>query len=262
MIERKYLRLPVFSTRFFSVWRRNFLVWRSHAIASLLGNLADPMLYMLGLGFGLGVLMPEIGGVKYIMFLAGGTVCYSTMNSATFEALYSAFSRMHQQKTWDAILNAPLSLDDVLMGEWVWAASKSFLSGLAILIVIWVLGISHSLLTLWIIPLAMLFGLCFAGMGLVVTAIAPSYDFFLFYFSLAISPMILLCGVFYPISQLPEFLQFVAHILPLSHAIELVRPLLSGNVPDHAGWHVAVLAAYGLIGFYLAVVLARRRLLK
>ena len=262
MTPGKIWSLPQPSLRFLHVWRRNLRVWRKLAIPSMLGNLADPMLYMLGLGFGLGALMPEIGGVKYIKFLAGGTVCYSTMNSATFEALYSAFSRMHQQKTWDAILNAPLSLDDVLMGEWVWAASKSFLSGAAILVVIWVLGISHSPLTLWIIPLALLFGLCFAGMGLVVTAIAPSYDFFLFYFSLAISPMILLCGVFYPISQLPAFLQIVAHILPLSHAIELVRPLLSGEVPAQVGLHVTVLAAYGLIGFYLAVVFARRRLLK
>ena len=248
--------------RFLHIWRRNFLVWRKLAIPSMLGNLADPLLYMLGLGYGLGSLLPQMQGVSYVAFLAGGVVCSSTMFTATFEAMYSAFSRMHVQRTWEAIINAPLTLDDVALGEWVWAASKSFLSGVAILIVIWVLGISHSPLTLWIIPLALLFGLCFAGMGLVVTAIAPSYDFFLFYFSLAISPMILLCGVFYPISQLPEFLQIVAHILPLSHAIELVRPLLSGDVPAHVGLHIAVLAAYGLIGFYLAVVLARRRLLK
>ena len=75
----------------------------------MLGNLADPMLYMLGLGYGLGALLPEVDGTPYITFLAAGTVCYSTMNSATFEALYSAFSRMHVQKTWDAIMNAPMT---------------------------------------------------------------------------------------------------------------------------------------------------------
>src|SRR5207342_3931238 len=139
-LNRKHFALPSVSPRFVQVWRRNFLVWRKLAIPSMLGNLADPMLYMLGLGFGLGSLLPEVNGIPYITFLAAGTVCYSTMNSATFEALYSAFSRLHVQKTWDAILNAPMSLDDIVVAEALWAASKSVLSGIAILVIIWVLG--------------------------------------------------------------------------------------------------------------------------
>ena len=87
------------SARSFQVWRRNLLVWRKLAISSMLGNLADPMFYMLALGYGLGALLPKVDGMPYITFLAAGTVCYSTMNSATFEALYSAFSRMHVQRT-------------------------------------------------------------------------------------------------------------------------------------------------------------------
>ena len=113
---------PHLSLRFIPVWRRNFLVWKKLAGSSILGNLADPMLYMLGLGFGLGSLLPNVSGVPYITFLAAGTVCYSTMNSATFEVLYSGFSRMHVQKTWDAIMNTPLTLDDVMLGELTWAA--------------------------------------------------------------------------------------------------------------------------------------------
>ncbi len=114
---RSHLRLPRLSWRFIPVWQRNFLVWKKLAIPSILGNLADPMLYMLGLGYGLGSLLPEVDGMPYLTFLAAGTVCYSTMNSATFEALYSAFSRMHVQNTWDAILNAPMTLDDVMLAE-------------------------------------------------------------------------------------------------------------------------------------------------
>ena len=126
---------PRLSLRFLHVWRRNLLVWRKLAIPSMLGNLADPLLYMFGLGYGLGRMLEDVGGLSYIAFLASGVICSSTMMSASFEAMYSAFSRMHMQKTWDAILNAPLTLDDVLLGEWVWAASKSFLSGSAVLIV-------------------------------------------------------------------------------------------------------------------------------
>ena len=262
MIAAKYFRLPDISSRFFAVWRRNFLVWRKLAIPSMLGNLADPMLYMLGLGFGLGTLLPQVGGMQYMIFLAGGTVCYSTMNSATFEALYSAFSRMHAQKTWDAILNTPQNLDDVVMGEVLWSASKSLLSGVAILAVIWVLGLSRSPLTLFIIPIALLIGLCFASMGMMVTALAPNYDFFMYYFSLWITPMTLLCGVFYPVAQLPHSLQILAQFLPLTHAIDLVRPLLANRIPTNVLGHIAVLLIYGVMSYYGAMVLMRRRLLK
>jgi lipooligosaccharide transport system permease protein len=257
----KHFAPPHVSSRFVQVWKRNFLVWRKLAIPSMLGNLADPMLYMLGLGFGLGSLLPEVNGIPYITFLAAGTVCYSTMNSATFEALYSAFSRLHVQKTWDAILNTPMSLDDIVLAEALWAASKSLLSGMAILVIIWALGLSHSPLTLWIIPLTMLIGLTFGSLGLVMTALAPSYDFFLYYFTLVITPMVLLCGVFFPVAQLPRVLQDVSAALPLTHAIDLARPLVTGHSPHLAWVHVAVLAAYAAAGFYLALVLTRRRLL-
>jgi lipooligosaccharide transport system permease protein len=259
----RYFTPPRLSLRFVPVWRRNFLVWRKLAIPSMLGNLADPMLYMLGLGFGLGALLPDVAGVPYLTFLAAGTVAYSTMNSATFETLYSGFSRMHVQKTWDAILNTPLTLDDVLLGEWVWAASKALLSGLAILAIIWVLDLEASFwLSLWIIPVVILTGLCFAGMGLVMNAVSPNYDFFLYYFTLVITPMVLLCGVFYPVSQLPAALQMVSRFLPLSHAIDLVRPLVLGRLPEDILLHVLVLIAYGSVGFWLGLGLTRRRLLR
>lgn len=260
-MRSKDFAAPRFSLRFLYVWRRNFLVWRKLALPSMLGNLADPMLYMLGLGYGLGKLVGDVGGMPYITFLAAGTVCYSTMNTATFEALYSAFSRMSVQKTWDAIMNAPLNLDDVVLGEAVWAASKSFLSGVAVLIVIWMLGLSFSPLTLWIVPLAFLVGLTFASLGLVMNALSPSYEFFLYYFTLFITPMVLLCGVFFPVSQLPQTMQAVSAVLPLTHAVHLARPLVSGDVPADFLRHIAVLGTYAAAAFYVALVLSRRRLL-
>lgn len=254
--------LPTFSWRFLAVWQRNFKVWRKLALPSVLGNLADPMMYMLGLGYGLGRLLPDVNGVPYLSFLAAGTVCYSTMNSATFEVLYSAFSRMHVQKSWEAILNAPMTLDDVVLGELSWAASKSLLSGLAILTVIWVLGLQSSwLLSLWVIPVVVLIGICFAGMGLVMNSISPNYDFFMYYFTLVITPMVLLCGVFYPVTELPHWLQVISSWLPLTHAIDLARPLLLGSMPQDIVLHVSALLGYGLVGFVVALHLTRKRLL-
>ena len=261
-MNAKTLAIPEFSLRHWHVWRRNSLVWRKLAIPSMLGNLADPMLYMLGLGYGLGAMIADVGGLPYIAFLAAGTVCSSAMMSASFEAMYSGFSRMHVQRTWDAIMNAPVTLDDVVLGETVWAASKSFLSGMAVLLVAWALGLTHSALALWAIPVVFLTGLTFAGMGLVMTALSPSYDFFMYYFTLLITPMMLVCGVFFPVAQLPQPLQTVAQFLPLTHAVELARPLMRGTLPTDIVLHLLVLAAYAILGFYLALVLTRRRLLK
>lgn len=254
--------VPRLSLRFLPIWRRNALVWRKLAIPSVLGNLADPMIYMLGLGFGLGAFLPEVKGVPYIAFLAAGTICFSVANTATFEALYSAFSRMHVQRTWDAILNAPVSLEDVVMGELAWATTKSFMSGLAILIVIWALGLSTSPLSLWIIVVIPLLGLVFSALALTITALSPSYDFFMYYFTLFITPMAMLCGVFYPIDTLPQAVQTAVQVLPLTHATLLVRPLMFGEVPTQIALHVAVLLAYAVVGLYAALILFRRRLLK
>jgi lipooligosaccharide transport system permease protein len=252
--------LPQISMRFLPIWQRHFLVWQKVAVTSILGHLADPLIYMLGLGYGLGSLLPEMGGTSYLLFLSAGTLCYSTMNSATFEALYSGFSRMHHQRTWEAILNTPVTLDDIVLSEILWAATKSLMSGLAVLLVIWVLGMSHTWLSLWTIPLALLVGLCFAALGLIMTALAPSYDFFMYYFTLVITPMMMLSGVFFPVAQLPALLQNVSAILPLTHAIDLVRPLLNGAIPENIALHIAVILAYTLSGFYLSLVLFRKRL--
>lgn len=249
------------SRAWIAVWRRNYLVWKKLAAESVLGNIIEPLFYMLGFGFGIGSLVEEVEGVKYIAYLAGGTICYSTMLSASFEALYSGFARMHVQRTWEGILNAPVSLEDVVFAEWVWAASKSFLSGTAVLLVAAALGLAQSWTMVFILPLAFLIGLAFAGMGLVMTAMAKSYDFFMYWFTLVLTPMMLLSGVFYPLQNMPGWLQAIASALPLTHAIELGRPLLLGRWPEAPLLNVAVLAAYGLAGFLIAIRMFRRRLL-
>lgn len=250
------------SLRFLHVWRRNLLVWKKLAIPSMLGNLADPLLYMFGLGIGLGGLLPQMQGVSYLAFLAGGVVCSSTMFTATFEAMYSAFSRMQVQRTWDAIINAPLTLDDVVMGEWVWAASKSLLSGCAVLLVACAMGLTQSWLALLIIPVILLTGLTFGALGLIMTAISPSYDFFMYYFTLAITPMMLMCGVFFPLEQLPAVVQAAAQALPLTHAVALSRPLMNGEWPTQAWLHVLVLLAFAGGGYGVARHLFKRRILQ
>ena len=244
-----------------AVWRRNYLVWKKLAAESVLGNIIEPLFYLVGFGMGFGAMLPEVDGVKYIAYLAGGTICYSTMLSASFEALYSGFARMHVQRTWEGILNAPVSLEDVVFAEWIWAASKSFLSGIAVLLVAVALGLAQSWTMVFIIPLAFLIGHSFAGMGLIMTAMAKSYDFFMYWFTLALTPMMLLSGVFYPVANMPGWLQAISNALPLTHAVAVGRPLLLGRWPENWAFHSAVLAAYGALGFLIALRMFRKRLM-
>jgi lipooligosaccharide transport system permease protein len=244
------------------VVRRNFLVWRKLMFSSLIGNLVDPLIYLLGLGYGLGAFLPDIGGLPYLSFLAGGMLCYSTMNSACFEALWSAYSRLAIQRTWEGILHAPMTVRDIVLGEWLWAGTKSLLSGLAILAVMYALGVVHGLAPLAVLPVVLLIGLCFAGIALVVTTLARSYDFFTYFFTLGITPMMLISGVFFPRASLPPVVSTLATLLPLSHAIDLARGLTLGLPVQRPLLHVAVLCVYGIAGVALATRLAQRRLEK
>ena len=246
---------------------RNLLVWRKLAIPSLVGNIAEPLMWLVAFGYGLGALVGQVtvggvaGGTKvpYILFLASGSICMSAMNAASFEALYSAFSRMHVQKTWDGIMNAPVRLDDIVLAEMLWAAFKAIFTVTAILGVMLALGISHSpkLLLAW--PVLLGVGMTFSCIALIFNALAKGYDFFTYYFTLFLTPMMFLSGIFFPREQLPYGVRVVAEWLPLSNAVELVRPLFMDQWPSHPWRNGLVLVAYTVLGFWLALVLTRKR---
>jgi lipooligosaccharide transport system permease protein len=246
--------------RWFAVWRRNARVWRKLAGPAILGNIGEPLLYLLALGYGLGALVGQVDGVDYLTFLASGFVCASVMNTASFEGIYSAYTRMAVQETWVAMLHTPLDVEDILIGEALWAASKALLSAIFILIVAAFLGAVHGWQVIAVLPVALLTGLTFAGMALVVTAVSRSYDFFLYYFTLLLTPMLLFSGVFFPLDGMPGWLQQGAQLLPLTHAIALVRPLMTGMPASDIALHLLVLLAYGLLALRMASHLIHRRL--
>jgi lipooligosaccharide transport system permease protein len=234
-------RTPQLSMRWWPVFLRNLLVWKKLAIPSIMGNIADPLIALVAFGYGLGALVGQVqmGGVQvpYIVYLGGGYICTSAMNAASFEALYSAFSRMHVQKTWDGIMNAPVNLDNILLAEMLWAAFKSLTTSVAILLVMLGLGISHSPLLLVALPVLLMVGITFSCIALVFNALAKGYDFFTYYFTLFMTPMMFLSGVFFPREQLPSWLQAISQWLPLTNAVELVRPLFMNQWPANAsGW--------------------------
>lgn len=252
-------RAPQPSLRFWPVVQRNLLVWKKLAVPSAMGNIAEPLITLIAFGYGLGSLIGAIGGEPYIRYLASGSIAVSCALAATFEALYSAFSRMHVQRTWDGILNAPVALDDIVFAEMLWAALKSLFSVGAILLVIFALDISRAPTMLLAVPLLGVVGVTFASVALAFNALAKGYDFFTYYFTLVLTPMTFLSGVYFPVEQMPAWLQAVAHVLPLTAAVELVRPLVLGQWPAQWLQPLGVLAAYAAVGYYVALVLTRRR---
>ena len=250
---------PHLTRSFWPVVMRNLLVWKKLAGPSTVGNIAEPLITLVAFGYGVGSLIGQIDGMPYLQYLASGSIAASAALAATFEALYSAYSRMAVQKTWESIMNAPIALDDIVFAEMLWAAIKALFSCAAILLVIFLLGISRSPTMLLAIPVLGLAGITFASIGLIFNAVAKGYDFFTYYFTLVITPMTFLSGIYFPIAQMPPWLQTVAEVLPLKAAVDLVRPLVLGTWPPEVGRPFLILTAYAACGYYLALVLTRRR---
>jgi lipooligosaccharide transport system permease protein len=260
-------RAPDLSLRWWPVFLRNLLVWRKLALPSLVGNIAEPLMWLVAFGYGMGALVGQVNvtttagatQVPYLLFLASGSICLSAMNAASFEALYSAFSRMHVQKTWDGIMNAPVSLDSVVLAEMLWAGFKALFTVTAILGVMLALGISHSpkLLAAW--PVLLGVGITFSCIALIFNALARSYDFFTYYFTLFLTPMMFLSGVFFPREQLPPLVRMISDWLPLTNAIELVRPMFMDQWPAQPLRNALVLIAYTIGAFWIALALTRKR---
>lgn len=244
-----------------AVWKRNILVWRKLIGPAVVMNFGEPTLYLLGMGYGLGFFIGEMNDMPYLGFLASGIIASSAMTTASFEGMYSVYTRMVPQRTYESLMATPLEIDDILAGEMLWCGTKSVFSGVAILTVAALLGVVDGLTALWVIPVIFLTGLCFAGPAIIMSAFSPGYDFFNYYFVLAVTPMFMLCGVFYPIETLPETLQHVVQLLPLTHAVALTRPIVAGQALSEPLLHLLVLGLYTIIGYYLAVVFTRKRLM-
>ena len=254
--------VPRLTSRFWPVVSRNLLVWRKLAVPSVIGNIAEPLITLVAFGYGLGSMIGRVEGLPYILYLASGSIAVSCALAATFEALYSAYSRMEVQKTWESIMNAPIALDDIVFAELLWASIKSMFTVAAILVVLFVIGISREPTMLLALPVLWLVGLTFSAIALIFNALARGYDFFTYYFTLVMTPMTFLSGVYFPISQMPAPLQWLAQVLPLTHAVTLVRPLIIGELPARPLLPLAVLCAYAVAGYYVSLVLTRRRFFK
>jgi lipooligosaccharide transport system permease protein len=249
-------------SRWFSVWQRNALAWKCTAKPALLAGFAEPLFYLFAMGYGLGNLIGQVEGMSYIAFLTAGIISSSAMNAATFEGLYLAYTRLSVEGVWDSMLCAPLDVVDIVMGELMWMGSKSTLNASLILIVAAAAGLATSWLALLVLPIAFLAGICFGSMALIMTALAQNFSFFVYYITLVSTPMILLSGVFFPVSGLPESARIVISLLPLQPVVTLIRQLLAGHAELHnlAWTGLLVPLSFAVVSTGIAIWLLKRRL--
>ncbi len=244
------------------VWERNLTVFRKYSLPSLVGpSIGEPLLYLLGLGFGLGSLVGMVGGQPYVEFVAPGMVVSSAMFAAAYECTYGAYVRMIHQKTYEAILVTPLSLEDVVAGDILWGATKGIFNGTVMLAVVAVFGLTRSAWTLAVPVVIALLALLFAALSLVVAALARSFEFFNYYLTLIVTPMFLFCGVFFPLESLPGWAQGLAKFLPLTYAVRATRALMRGEPSAAALLPLLWLVPAIFLSSVLAARLVRRRLI-
>jgi len=258
-----YFKLPRLSYRVWSVWRRDQDVFMKTYKVNFIPPLIEPFFYLVGLGFGLGGFVQPQEGLSYIVFIAPSIVATSMMFSSFYECTYGSFVRMYYQKTFDAIIATPLSLEEVIAGDLLWGATKSLINSTMVLAVIVAFQLVSSPLFLLILPLSFLVGLLFSALAMCFTALMPNIDAFNYPFFLFISPMFLLSGTFFSITILPIQVQMIANMFfPLTHAVALTRALTAGGLSTALLLNLSWLLVTTPFFFVLSINLMKKRLIK
>lgn len=253
---------PTFQGGLYAIWLRNARVWVRQFWSSLTMNVGEPLLFLFAFGYGMGAVIDTVGGVPYLAFVLPGMVVNSTFFSGVFETTIGAFTRFYQQRTYNAILATPVRLHEIVLGEVLWAGSKGIFSASLVftvgLVVGGILSVPQALLGLLLL---MLMSPAFAATGMVFTAYAKNYNFFSYFFTFWVTPSMLFGGVFFEVSRFPDWVQWLAWILPVTHAVYVMRDLSLGHeiIADH--WlHVGYVLSFGMICYGLAVRRLRQRL--
>jgi len=237
------------------------VVWRHGALVStVVGELLEPILYLFGMGYGFGHFVREVEGLSYMAFVAPGLLAMGAMYTASFEGTFNAFTRIDRQKTYDAMVVTPVDLEDVVMGDILWAGTKAGIGSVMVVLVASTIGVVEGPLALLCIPHGFLIGLCFGALSLIMSALARNYEFFTYYFTLGITPMLLTSGAWYPLDGLPPDLARLAWLNPLLHAVVPARDLMSGRVDGGTALSLLVLLGFTFAFSLGAMALIRRRL--
>jgi lipooligosaccharide transport system permease protein len=230
--------------------------WRSATFSSTV----EPTIYLLAFGFGFGSLVSRIGGYDYVAFVGTGTVATGVLFSSAFPAMFGTFVKYQFQRTYDAILAAPVDTEELVTAEALWIASRAGVYGCVPLLVALAFGLDPAWGMLTVPLIGFLAGFGWAGFGIATAGFAKSIENFSYIVSAVLTPLFLVAGTFFPLSGLPRWAQIAGEFNPLYHCVQLVRHAAFG----WDGWadlgHVAVIVLFGLIVWRIAIFAMERKL--
>ncbi|MBF0458958.1 MAG: ABC transporter permease [Nitrospirae bacterium] len=247
--------------RLYSVWYRHMRVYRSNLLSNGLPPFLEPLIFLAGIGLGLGRYVPAFGSVPYVTFLAMGLPVTTAMMTASFECTFGTFINLEFHKVYDGMLAAPITVNNLIIGEMLWAGTKGFFFAFAVVAVTVPFGIIPLPGGLIAPFIGFITGLMFASLSLVVTSYVKTISFFNFYFTGFLSPMFFLSGVVYPLEELPDALKYLAEALPLTHPVRLARAMCMRQLSAALLFDVLYIAAFITLCGYVALKRLRRRLI-
>ncbi len=242
-------------------WYRNAMVGRKTVLTTLGPRFVEAIAYLAIMGLGLGTYLTQVDGVSYVAFIAPGIAASAVMFGAILETSYNAFVRIHVRRVFEAAITTPLSVGDVVVGEYLWGATRGTIYGVVFLIVMAPFGLIASWWAL-LCPVVFVIGaLTFGVIGMAYTSFTSNIEHFNIFWTGVMTPMFLFGGIFFPFTALPDWAQVIGWCLPLSHFVAATRELVMGDV----GWvtvgHVAVLAGFTAVLFRVPVHRLSRTLL-
>jgi lipooligosaccharide transport system permease protein len=243
------------------VWVREWTVfvyyWRTRTFAAVV----EPVIMLVAFGLGFGRLVSRIGGIPYIQFVGTGAVATAVLFSAVFSAMFDSLYKRRYQRVYDAMLSAPVDVDELVTGEMLFLGTRAGVYGVAPLLVAFCFGLPPQPAMLLVPFIGVLTGIGFAALGMLFAAAATTFDDLAYVISGVITPMFLVAGTFFPLSRVPDWLRTLAVVNPLYHCVELVRHCAFGLRLGADLVHVAVLAASAVAVWSLAVWRTRAQLI-
>jgi lipooligosaccharide transport system permease protein len=253
-------RPPALASRLFSVWYRHMRVYTRNLISNGLPPFLEPMIFLVGIGLGLGRYIASMDGVVYLIFLATALPATSAMFTSAYECTFGTFVRMEFQKSYDGMIASPVTVGDLFVGEVLWAGSKGLFFSACVVIVMAAFGAIPLPMGLFAVPIGFLTGAMFGALSLYVTSFVSNINHFNFYFTGFLSPMFFFSGTVFPLSSLPRNLRPLAEIAPLTHAVRLTRDLALSRFSWILLADLAFVVVVTVVAGYAAIRRLRRRI--
>ena len=243
------------------VMSRDVAIFGRYWKATTFSSVVQPAIYLLAFGLGFRTLVPHINGLSYVEYVGTGVVATAVLFSSAFPGMFNTFIRWQFQRTYDAILAAPVDVEELITAEVLWISVRAGIYGVAPLLVAILFGLEPDPGMLLVPGICFVTGFGFAAFGVTVAAVAKTIDNFNYITSAVLTPLFLVAGTFFPISNLPEGLRIVAEFNPLYHCVQLVRDASLGNLGTADLGHLAVLVAFALLMWRLAISQLGKRLI-